>query len=922
VSLVLTQEICSRVEEFRRARRTGVLVLLFTDIVGSTLLKQELGDSKAFALIQEHHFLLRQCLARFPDGREIETAGDSFFIVFVKPSDAVIFSLQWQQALRQWSVAGGYGIADRIGLHAGEVVLEEKEGARKALELFGIQVDTCSRVMSLAEGGQILATRFVFDNARPLLKGSELPGLEPLSWLNHGPYEVKGVEDSIELCEVGEIGKARLRRPRDGEKGRSVASPETVLVLGWRPAIASMVPDTAWMLERKLGEGGFGEVWVARHVTLKDRRVFKFCFQAARVRSLKREVTLFRLLRERFGNHPNIVGIQDVFFDEPPFYIIMDYADGEDLTRWAERRGGLDKVPLAVRLEIAAQVADALQAAHEAGVIHRDVKPSNVIVCEEGPEKVRVKLTDFGVAQVVAPEILAGVTRMGFTQATTGSSNTGTPMYMAPEILAGQPASTRSDIYSLGVVLYQLVTADLRRPATMDWGREVTDPLLREDLAKCLAGNPQERFAGTKELALRLRCLDERRKALARQAVESAARERAAQRQRFLRASLLAIFTGVALLTTWIGVPLTCWSYDALFWWRAPTPADEVRMIYLDEVSHRALKQPSESPYDRSLYAQLIDRLIAEGAKLIVFDIIFAEASTNLDADKKLAEAIRRSGRVVLAGEHSMATDKVNQWELLPYKPFLSASAGWGNAELVVDPDGRVRRFSTDVGIVEQTNVLWLPRLAAKLAGATSPPSASANGWFNFVGPQGVLDDTSFHDALSADGLEPGHFKNKTVFIGLHLKERYSGSMKHEMRDEYSTPYSDWAREPGVSGVDFLAIATLNLLRHCWLMRLPAWVEIMVTVAIAVASSFGLMRLRPLLATALAIGIMAVTYAATRLLASQEFLWFPWLVVCAELVVVLAFSIVLEFARLYAAKRTSRKNFQTRNATITDAPTT
>jgi hypothetical protein len=67
---------------------------------------------------------------------------------------------------------------------------------------------------------------------------------------------------------------------------------------------------------------------------------------------------------------------------------------------------------------------------------------------------------------------------------------------------------------------------------------------------------------------------------------------------------------------------------------------------------------------------------------------------------------------------------------------------------------------------------------------------------------------------------------------------------------------------------------------------------------------------------------MAVTYAATRLLASQEFLWFPWLVVCAELVVVLAFSIVLEFARLYAAKRTSRKNFQTRNATITDAPTT
>jgi serine/threonine-protein kinase len=163
-------------------------------------------------------------------------------------------------------------------------------------------------------------------------------------------------------------------------------------VLGWRPAIGQMVPNTKWMLEKKLGEGGFGEVWLGRHTALKERRVFKFCFRADRVRSLKREVTLFKLLKEKVGEHPNIVGIREVFFDEPPYYLIMDYAEGKDLKAWCEtgvssvgsvssvERGGtaalgggvgsgtsgtsgtsVSNVPLEVRLEIVAQVADGLQ---------------------------------------------------------------------------------------------------------------------------------------------------------------------------------------------------------------------------------------------------------------------------------------------------------------------------------------------------------------------------------------------------------------------------------------------------------------------------------------------------------------------------------------------------------------------------------
>ncbi len=581
----------SQVEDFQRRHRTKLVTMLFSDIVGSTKLKQILGDRGAIDAIQAHHALFREVLGSFDDGEVISTTGDAFFLVFAKPSDAVKFSLLAQAGLRRLAEGNGHPVFDRIGIHVGEVWVDETAAPGKGKDLYGIQVDACARVSSLGGADQILLTRFAFDSARQVLKGDDLDNLAPLSWLNHGPYTMKGVEEPIEVCEVGETGKAALTRPIDTEKARRFISRDSEPVLGWRPAVDQPVPGTSWVLEKKLGEGGFGEVWLGRDKILKTRHVFKFCFRADRVRSLKREVTLFRLLKERVGVHPNIVGVEATYFDEPPFYIVVEHVDGSDLRQWCEAGGGIENVALATRLEIAAQVADALKAAHESGVIHRDVKPSNILVGGEGGGGVRVHLTDFGIGHVISEEALAGITRGGFTVTMMDSgSHGGTRLYMAPELIAGSPASPQSDLYSLGVVLYQLIVGDLSRPLATDWSDDVPDASLREDLRRCFARDPLKRFATTGELAESLRSLENRRAQLAEK--EAAAE---AQKRVVLKRRRLLIATAVIAVAALLG--------GAIFYsWQQGHRADgqgrEIQRLVALLESARELAQESEQKLD------------------------------------------------------------------------------------------------------------------------------------------------------------------------------------------------------------------------------------------------------------------------------------------------------------------------------------
>ena len=250
----------------------------------------------------------------------------------------------------------------------------------------------------------------------------------------------------------------------------------------------------------KLGEGAMGTVYRALD-PLIERTV---AIKTIPLNLPEEEKRLFedRFLREAKSagrlSHPNIVTIYDVGETDDFAYIAMEYLDGPSLREILREHGPL---PLELALETALQMADALAFAHDHGVVHRDIKPPNVIVLGK---RGTVKLTDFGIAHLMSNT----ETRAGMLL--------GSPRYMSPEQVQGQPVDGRSDIFSLGVVLYEMLAG---RPPF--GGEELHGILFRivnepvapisqtrrnipvgvdEILARCLAKKPHDRYSNANDL--------------------------------------------------------------------------------------------------------------------------------------------------------------------------------------------------------------------------------------------------------------------------------------------------------------------------------------------------------------------------------------------------------------------------------------
>lgn len=303
-----------------------------------------------------------------------------------------------------------------------------------------------------------------------------------------------------------------------------------------------------WRLTEHLDSGGYGDVWIATNSKTREQHVFKFCADAERLRALKRESTLFRVLRETLADRAPVPALLEWQFETPPYYTEAERW-GQDIRSWAERKGGLQNIPLDIRLQVLALAAEAVTAVHAVGVLHKDLKPQNILVLDEA-ETIQVRLCDFGTGLLLdtaGPEALS-VTRLGFTRTVAGA---GTPTYMAPELQFGGTPSVQSDIYSLGVMLYQLTIGEMR-PLAFGWEADVTDELLCDDIAATIHRDPERRLSSALLLAQRLRSIPERREQFERERqvqTRNAGLKQALERTRARRPWMIAA-AGVLLLAS------------------------------------------------------------------------------------------------------------------------------------------------------------------------------------------------------------------------------------------------------------------------------------------------------------------------------------------------------------------------------------
>src|ERR671936_3071228 len=211
-------------------------------------------------------------------------------------------------------------------------------------------------------------------------------------------------------------------------------------------AVSDTLIDTLfhgrYKILRKLGAGGMANVYLAEDQTLGRRVAIKILNE----RHANDDQFVERFRREAQNAaalaHPNIVSIYDRGEAEGTYYIAMEYLEGRSLKELILSRG---PAPVSVAIDYARQILSALRFAHRNGIVHRDIKPHNVLVDGEG----RLKVTDFGIA------------RAGASQMTEEGSIIGTAQYLSPEQAKDAPVDQTSDIYSLGIVLYELLTGEV-----------------------------------------------------------------------------------------------------------------------------------------------------------------------------------------------------------------------------------------------------------------------------------------------------------------------------------------------------------------------------------------------------------------------------------------------------------------------------
>lgn len=289
------------------------------------------------------------------------------------------------------------------------------------------------------------------------------------------------IEDEVCNC-CGQRIDLRLGDPHE------TAGPGTGIGSRAPSLAAGMLLANRYRIVTRVGHGGMGDVYQAEDLILEQMVALKSFPAWVKENRSAREQFYREVKLARQVSHPNVCRVFDIGKTEVLAFITMEFVDGENLQSLLARIGRLtyDKA-----LEVAHQICAGLAAAHDRGVLHRDLKPANIMLDGRG----NIRITDFGLA-VTAGE--------------SGQARSGTPIYMAPELLRGQEASVSTDLYAVGLVLYEIFTGSL--PFTMEsvaaartdsihpLTQTNLDPGLEQVILWCLAADPDARPGSAMEV--------------------------------------------------------------------------------------------------------------------------------------------------------------------------------------------------------------------------------------------------------------------------------------------------------------------------------------------------------------------------------------------------------------------------------------
>jgi serine/threonine protein kinase len=291
-----------------------------------------------------------------------------------------------------------------------------------------------------------------------------------------------------------------------------VVAPPTVTPQGTAELAMESIFAERFLVLEQIGSGGMGQVYKVRHIALGTLMALKILNNPSieAVHRFIQEAKLISRLR-----HPNIVAVHDFGGTDRQVYLAMDFLPGDTLAQVLKTEKTLDCQRFQ-RLFL--QICGALAHAHENGIIHRDIKPANVIITSSGDDDEQAIVVDFGVAKVVQAEVGESLTQTG--------SIIGTPTYMSPEQLQGMTLDARTDIYSLGCVMYEALVGqppysgidviatlfshlnDVPKPFPKHLCKAAAGRRLEAITLRCLAKLPNDRYQNILELAADLKKID------------------------------------------------------------------------------------------------------------------------------------------------------------------------------------------------------------------------------------------------------------------------------------------------------------------------------------------------------------------------------------------------------------------------------